>query len=162
MLFVRSKPFRKKNKQAWNCPDNLIYNTTDVHSYQPTLWRISVLALIFLPKKFLLRKLCDLRDTMPRHCSLCLLLPPCYLQDAMPCHWSSSDLPQVLRIWESGFDSKAFFYLALPVGFKLSLGAISSTSKLAGLHAGLWYIAPARLFVWITTIHKRGMVVSSI
>ena len=29
-----------------------------------------------------------------------------------------------------------------------------STSKLAGLHADLRNIAPAQLFVWITTIHK--------
>ena len=36
---------------------------------------------------------------------------PCYLQDAMPCQWSSSDLPRVLRIWESIFYSQAFFTL---------------------------------------------------
>ena len=29
MLFIRSKIFRKKNKLAWNCPDNLIYYTTN-------------------------------------------------------------------------------------------------------------------------------------
>ena len=28
VLFVRVKSFRKKNKQAWNCLDNLIYYTT--------------------------------------------------------------------------------------------------------------------------------------
>ena len=40
------------------------------------------------------------------------LLSPCYLQDTMPCQWSSSDvLPQVLRIWESVFYSQAFFTL---------------------------------------------------
>ena len=39
------------------------------------------------------------------------LLPPCYLQVVMPCQWSSSDLSQVLRIWESVFHSHAFFTL---------------------------------------------------
>ena len=53
----------------------------------------------------------DLRDAMPRHWSLCFLLSPCYLQDAMPCEWSSSDLPRVLRIWESIFYSQVFFTL---------------------------------------------------
>ena len=43
----------------------------------------------------------------------------------------------------------------LPAVFKASLGAGSSTSKLAGLHADLWNIAPTRLFVWMTAIHKR-------
>ena len=28
LLFLHTKPLRKKNKQAWNCPDNLKYNTT--------------------------------------------------------------------------------------------------------------------------------------
>ena len=37
-------------------------------------------------------------------------------------------------------------------------GAGSSTSKLAELHVDLWNIVPVWLFVWITTIHKRGMV----
>ena len=29
-FFVRLEPFCKKNKQVWNCPDNLIHITTDV------------------------------------------------------------------------------------------------------------------------------------
>ena len=42
------------------------------------------------------------------------------------------------------------FYLALlPAGFKASLEAGSSTSKLAGHHADLRNIVPARLFVSI-------------
>ena len=53
---------------------------------------------------------------------------PCYLQDAMPCQWSSS----------SSGD---------PASIKASLGAGSSTLMLAGLHADLRNIAPARLFV---------------
>ena len=44
--------------------------------------------LLILSKfKKLLSKKRDLRDTMPRH----FLLLPCYLQDTMPCQWSSSD-----------------------------------------------------------------------
>ena len=34
-------------------------------------------------------------------------------------------------------------------------GASISTSKSAGLHANIWNIALARLFVWITAIHNR-------
>ena len=41
-------------------------------------------------------------------------------------------------------------------------GAGSSTSKLAGLYADLRNIAPTRLFVWITAIYKRDIVVGSI
>ena len=36
---------------------------------------------------------------------------PCYLHDAMPCQWSSSDLLWVLQIWESFFYPQAFFTL---------------------------------------------------
>ena len=37
IIFVRLKFFsKKKNKQAQNCPDSLIYYTTDVYPYQPT------------------------------------------------------------------------------------------------------------------------------
>ena len=56
------------------------------------------------------------------------LLPPCYLQDALPCQWSSS----------SSGD---------PASIKDSLGAGSSTLMLAGLQADLRNIAAARLFV---------------
>ena len=62
-------------------------------------------------KNSLWEKIRDLRDTMPRHWPLCFLLSPCYLQDTMQCQWSSSDLPRVLRIWESVFYSRAFFTL---------------------------------------------------
>ena len=54
----------------------------------------------------------------------------------MPCQWSSS----------SSGD---------PASTKASLGAGSSALMLAGLHADLRNIAPAQLFVCITTIHKR-------
>ena len=96
---------------------------------------------------------------MPCHWSLCFLVSPCYLQNAMPCQWSSSDLPRMLQIWESVFYSQTFFYLTLlSAEFKDSLAAAGSALKLAGLHADLRSITPARLFVWITTIHKRGIV----
>ena len=38
MLFICSKCFRKKNnKLAWNCLDNLIYNSTETYLYQPAV-----------------------------------------------------------------------------------------------------------------------------
>ena len=59
-----------------------------------------------------------------------------------------------------GFLLPGVFYLVLlPAAFKTSLVAGSSTSRLAGLHAVLQNIAPARLFVWITAIHKRFILV---
>ena len=48
---------------------------------------------------------------MPCHWSLCFLGSPCYFQDAMPCQWSSGDLPQVLWTWESIFYFLVFFTL---------------------------------------------------
>ena len=55
-----------------------------------------------------------------------------------PCHVSGP----------SAADLRERFYLTLhTVGFKASLGAGSSTSKLAGLHADLRKIAPVRLLV---------------
>ena len=69
-----------------------------------------------------------LRDAMPCHCSLCFLVSPRYLQDAMLCQWSSSDLFCVLWIWESIFYSQAFFTLhsfllfsRLPWGWQCNL-----------------------------------------
>ena len=47
-VFVCSKSFRrKKNKQDWNCPDNLIYNTTDLYTPQPT-YLVSIYTHLFL------------------------------------------------------------------------------------------------------------------
>ena len=51
--------------------------------------------------------------------------------------------------------SGVFYLTLLPASFKASLGAGSSTSRLAGFHADLRNIVLAWLFVWITTIHKR-------
>ena len=97
-----------------------------------------------------MKKLCDLQDAMLRHWSLCFLVSTRCLQDTMPCQWSSIDLPRMLRIWLSGI----FYFTLLPAGFKASLVAGASPSKLARLYAYLWNIAPSQLFVWITTIHK--------
>ena len=79
----------------------------------------------------------------------------CYLRVAMPRQWSPGYLPRVLRIWDSVFYSQAFFTLRSFLFFQSFLEAGSLTSKLAGLHADFRNIDPARLFVWITTIHKR-------
>ena len=48
---------------------------------------------------------------MARHWSLCFLVSPYDLQDTMSCQCSSSDLPWVIRIWESVFYSQGFFTL---------------------------------------------------
>ena len=106
-------------------------------------------------KNSLWEKIRDLRDTMPRHWPLCFLLSPCYLQDTMQCQWSSSDLPRVLRIWESVFYSQVFFiqhsFLLVsrpPWGWQFNL-------KVSRVLCNRRKIAPVQLFAWITTIHKR-------
>ena len=85
-----------------------------------------------------------------------LLLSPCYLQDTMSCQSSSSDLLWVLRIWISDFYSQVFFTLHSfllvsrpPWGqqFNLKFSRVSCWY--------FWNIASVRLFVWITTIHKK-------
>ena len=38
----------KKNKQAWNCPGNLIYYTTEVHPYQPAYQEFICMHLFYL------------------------------------------------------------------------------------------------------------------
>ena len=94
---------------------------------------------------------------MPRHWSICFLVSPCYLQDVMPCQWSFSHLPRVLRNWESVFYPLAFFtFHSFLLVSRLPLRAGSLTSKIAGLKANLRNIAPARLFVWITTTMVVG------
>ena len=117
---------------------------------------------LFKFKKLLSEKLRDLRDTIPRPWLLCFLLSPCYLQDTMPCQWSSSDfLPRVLRIWEGVFYFQAFFtlhsfllVLRPPWGRQFSLN---------NSRASCWYfrnIVLARLFIWITTIHNKKIQVT--
>ena len=51
----------KKNKQVWNCSDNLIYNTTEVNSPQPPLSKIYLYALIFVCENlFLFMIICEI------------------------------------------------------------------------------------------------------
>ena len=130
---------------------------------------------IFLLNKKLLfgEALCYLEDPTLRHWSPCFSVLPkllvwhyttqrsghqvqhqCYLRGSMPRQWSPGDLPGVLRIWESIFDSQAFFtvqsFLFFFQGFP---GTTNSTAKLAGFHTDLRNIAPAQLFVWRVLCH---------
>ena len=77
----------------------------------------------------------------------------------MPCRASGH-----LVIYRKCYGFESVFLLSgvfdltlLPASFRASLGAGSSTSRLAGLPADLRNIAPAWLFVWITTTYKRGI-----
>ena len=65
------------------------------------------------------------------------LVSPCYLQDAMPCQCSSSNLPRVLQIWKGIFTLRCFLPYTPSCWFQGFPGAGSSTTKLAGLHADL-------------------------
>ena len=87
--------------------------------------------------------------TYPLLCSTCVTY-------GTSCHARSQrDFPP--------FSLSGVFYLALlSAVFKASLGADSSISKLAGLYADLQNITLARLFAWITAIHKRFILVGSI
>ena len=99
---------------------------------------------------------------MPCHWSLCFLVSPCYLQDAMPCLWSSSDLPRVLRIWESIFYCQAFLSLhSFLLVLRLSWGWLFN---LKVSRASCWSLkhSPGPTIVQITAIHKRGILVGSI
>ena len=134
VAFLRSKSFLKK-KLSWNCPDNLIYNTTE---------------------KLLSEKIRGLRDAMPRLWLLCFLHHRVTYR--VPCHPSGHLVIycECYRFERAFFTLRRFLLYTPSCWFNASLRAGSSTSKVAGLHADLWNIAPARLFVWITTIHKRG------
>ena len=68
-----------------------------------------------------------------------------------PCHASGH-----LVIYRECYGG-VFCLTLLPASFKAYLGAGNSTSRLAGLHNDLRNIAPDRLFVWITRIHKRDI-----
>ena len=65
-----------------------------------------------------------------------------------PCHASGHLVTASATDLRERFLLSGVFYLTfLPAGFKASLGAGSSTSRLARLHANLRNIAPVRLFV---------------
>ena len=146
MRFVRVKSFLKKKINRFEIVliASFTYTTSLKAISSTPIKTYKLFSLAPNSQKLLSDKLRDLWDSMPRHWSLCVLLSPCYLQDAMPWHWSSSDLPRVLRIWESVFYSQTFFTLHSFLLFQGFPGA---------------GIASARLFVWITTIHKRVILV---
>ena len=79
----------------------------------------------------------------PSLCSTCVTYgTPCHAigHQLLPTHlfsMSATDLRE--RFLLSGI----FYHTLLPAFFKASLGAGSSTSRLAGLHADLWNIAPS-------------------
>ena len=52
VLLVRVKSFckKKKDKKTWNCPNNLIYITTDLYPPWTDLLRTNLYALIFICK----------------------------------------------------------------------------------------------------------------
>ena len=80
-----------------------------------------------------------------------------------PCHASDHLVTASATALRERFLLPGVFYLTLlPAGFKASLGAGCLTSKLTGLHADLWNIAPAWLFVWIPTIHKKVILIGVI
>ena len=104
--------------------------------------------------------------------SPCSLVLPMLLMWHYIIQWSSSTTPvlltghyamSVVTWWSTAsatdlrehFLLSSVFYLTLLPFFQGFPGAVSSTSKLAVLHADLRNIVPARLFVWITTINKR-------
>ena len=99
---------------------------------------------------------------MPCHWSLCFLVSPCYLQDAMSCQWSSSDLPRVLQIWESVFYFQAFFTLHF---FLLVLrDSYGRQFNLKVSRVSCWSLkrSPGSTIAWITGMQKRGILVDSI
>ena len=145
--FFYAQNFFVKKKKNWL---EIVLTTSFTILLKCIYFALSAHPCIFLlDKNSFSEKFRDLWHAMPRHWWLCFLVSPWYLQDAMSCQWSSSNLPRVLWIWESVFHSQA--------GFR----ADSSTSKLAGLHADHRNIVPG-LFVWITAIHNKNMPVGSI
>ena len=62
---------------------------------------------------------------------------------------------EYFEFWDSAFYSRAFFTLRSSLLFQGFTGTGSSSSVSAGLHANLWNIASAWLFIWITAIDKR-------
>ena len=81
----------------------------------------------------------------------------------MPYHWSLFFWYRECYGCERAFFTFRRFLPYTPSCWFQALPRIGcSTSKLAGLHADLRNIAPVQLFVWITTIHKRDVVVGSI
>ena len=93
---------------------------------------------------------------MPEVSLFIFLLSPCYLQDMMPCHWSSSDFYRECYGFERALLLSGAFYLT-----PFLLVSRPSWDRQFNLNISrdsCWYfrnIGPARLFVWITTIQER-------
>ena len=101
-----------KNKKVWNCPNDLIYITTELKAIFAAPKRLTSYFTDFKQSKTPFgRNSVTYRTPCHAWGHFVFLLSPCYLQDTMPCQWSSSDLPWVLQIWESIFYSQAFFTL---------------------------------------------------
>ena len=100
--------------------------------------------------------------TYPLLCSTCVTYgTPCHARGQR--HFPPNPVIVSATNLRERFLLSGVIYLALlPAVFKASLGASSSTSKLAGLHANLQNIAPTPLLAWITAIHKSFTLVGSI
>ena len=127
----------------------------------------------FIRWKLLFREtLCYLRDSMPCQWLSCFSVLAMLLVWHYTTQWSSGIASVLLTgryatpvvTWWSTtsatglrkrFLLSGVFYLALLLAFRGFPWTGSSTSKLAGLHADFRNIAPPRIFVWITPIHKR-------
>ena len=169
-VFLRAESFRKKKKkQAWNYLDS--FNSLYCWKKLSSLWTsqktyLKNLLVIFADFQQSKTPFGETPWLMRRHATPLVTLFFWYhhVTYRTPCHvsghpWSTTSATNLRK----RFVPSSVFYLALlPAGLKPSLGAGSSTSKLAGFHADLRNIVQNRLFVWITTIHKRGTVVGSV
>ena len=115
-------------------------------------------------KKLLLEKLRDLRDTLPRHWSLCFFYHVTY---RTPCHASDH---LVIFTASATYLRERFLLSGIFLYFLHSFLLVSRPPwgrqfNLKVSRVSCWYvrnIALARLFVWITTIRKGVMVGRSI
>ena len=131
----------KKNIQPWSCLDSLILlyywvkilNTLKT-PFEETMWFTGRHATPLVPLFFGFNTLLTGRHAM-----------------SVVIYWSTTNATDLRERFSL---SGIFYFTLLPAGFKASLVAGASPSKLARLYADLWNIAPAQLFVWITTIHK--------
>ena len=76
-------------------------------------------------------------------------------------YFSATFLSRALRFWVGIFYPRAFFtlrsfptFLPQPAFIKASVGADSSSSKFARLHADPQNTGPSHLLVWFTAIHN--------
>ena len=72
-------------------------------------------------------------------------------------HFSVTFLPRVPRFWVGIFYPQEFFTLRSFPTFPASLGARSSSLKVAGPPTEVWNTHPAHLFVWIKQCSAKGI-----